>query len=318
MPSSPPPPIAEPPSAALILGIRLHIIPVNASSNYALTGPPLSQALADCRALHLEPLFLTATLGTTDTCAVDDLASIASVLSTYASDPETSDSVWVHVDAAYAGAALIYPEVQASISLASLAEFHSFDMNMHKWMLTNFDASCLYVRNRSWFTQALSVNQAVYSNSASSGGLVTDYREWQIPLGRQFRALKIWFVLRIYGKKGLQEYVMQTIALGERFATLLRRLGDYFEIVAPPRFALTVFKMLGDDEAEGNKRTRELYERVNRSGKMWVTGTVLEGRFAIQMVTSGRTTEWEHVNSALRIIKEAGEEILKEKEVLEE
>lgn len=291
--------------AAIILGLRFLTIPVPASDNYALTAPVLSAALADCRARGLEPFFLTATLGTTDTCAVDDFAGITSALASHIS-PNQSGEVWVHVDAAYAGAALVCPEIQNSTRISLIQTFHSFNMNMHKWLLANFDASCLYVRNRAWFVQALSINQAVYTNAASAGGLVTDYREWQIPLGRRFRSLKIWFVLRSYGIAGLQEYIRRTIKLGEGFAASVRERGDLFELVSGPSFALTVFRVVGSDEEERSERTRRLYERVNASGKMWVTSTVLDGRFAIRLMTGVRTTGEVHVQRAVEtLVREA-------------
>ncbi|KAK3391066.1 pyridoxal phosphate-dependent transferase [Podospora didyma] len=305
--------------AAIILGVRFITIPVRAADGYALTAPVLAAALADCRARKLEPFFLTATLGTTDTCAVDDFAGITSALADF-SPAGSPGEVWVHVDAAYAGAALVCPEVQTATNIAQVASFHSFDMNMHKWLLTNFDASCLYVRDRSWFVQALTINQAVYNNTASDGGLVTDYREWQIPLGRRFRSLKIWFVLRSYGAEGLRAYIRRTTKLGEEFANWIRDRPDLFEILTGPSFALTVFRMVGksgegeassssSDEEERNALTRTLYETVNRSGKMWVTSTVLEGRFGIRMMTGVRTTEQEHVEAAFKALVDAAEEI---------
>ncbi|AEO66947.1 uncharacterized protein THITE_2115545 [Thermothielavioides terrestris NRRL 8126] len=223
--------------------------------------------------------------------------------------------VWVHVDAAYAGAALVCPEVQARVRIGLIERFHSFDMNMHKWLLVNFDASCFFVRDRDWLVRALGVNQAVYGNKASDGGLVTDYREWQIPLGRRFRSLKIWFVLRSYGVKGLQEYIRRTIALGEQFAASLRAREDLFEIVAGPSFALTVFRLAARSEGETleerNALTRALYEKVNATGKIWLTSTVLDGRFAIRLMTGVRTTEREHVEAAVKTLVEVAEEVMK-------
>ncbi|KAK4450640.1 pyridoxal phosphate-dependent transferase [Podospora aff. communis PSN243] len=292
--------------AALILGVRFIAIPVTSETNYALTGPILAAALETCRARNLEPFFLTATLGTTDTCAVDDFSSISATLSFSPS----GSKIWVHIDAAYAGAALVCPEHQTAVSLPSITTFHSFNMNMHKWLLTNFDASCLYVRDRAWFIRALTINQAVYANAPSQGGLVTDYREWQIPLGRRFRALKIWFVLRSYGAAGLRSYIRRTVAYGEEFASWVRERGDIFEILTPPAFALTVFRMTGRDEEEANRRTKELERRMDGSGKMWVTSTVLEGRFAIRVVTSVWKTEREDVERAFGLIVGWAGEIL--------
>ncbi|KAK4231357.1 pyridoxal phosphate-dependent transferase [Podospora fimiseda] len=300
--------------AALILGVRFITIPVTHETNYSLTAPILSQALASCRERGLEPFFLTATLGTTDTCSVDDFAGISSALSTHSNPPNTPGEVWVHVDAAYAGAALVCPSVQESTKINLIETFHSFDMNMHKWLLTNFDASCLYVRNREWFVRALTINQAVYANEASDNGLVTDYREWQIPLGRRFRSLKIWFVLRSYGIKGLQEYIERTTRIGQEFGEWIREKREMFEVLTGPSFALTVFRMVGKDEEERNERTRRLAEKINSSAKIWVTSTVLDGRYAIRFMTGVRKTEREDVERAFGIVVEKAEEVLRGEE----
>ena len=163
--------------AAQIAGVRFRAIPVSKENNFALTGPDLEAALQQCKAEGLEPFYLTATLGTTATCAVDDFPAIASVISKHA-PPNVPGEVWVHVDAAYAGAALVCPEYHRLTG--SLQHFHSFDMNMHKWLLTNFDASCLFVRRRKDLIDALSITPSYLRNGYSDSGLVTDYRDWQI------------------------------------------------------------------------------------------------------------------------------------------
>ncbi|KAJ4300414.1 hypothetical protein N0V88_003089 [Collariella sp. IMI 366227] len=301
--------------AALILGVRFRAIKVREEDGYALTKEGLAAALAECKAQGLEPFFLAATLGTTDVCSVDDFAGVADALAEYVAPGEPGE-VWVHVDAAYAGAALVCPEVQQQVKIDLISKFHSFDMNMHKWLLVNFDASCFFVRNREWLVQALTVNQAVYGNKASEGGLVTDYREWQIPLGRRFRSLKIWFVMRSYGIKGLQEYIRHTIKLGEDLAGSLQARSDLFEIVTGPSFALTVFRLAvkadGQSLEERNALTKALYEKVNGTGKIWLTSTELDGRFAIRLMTGVRTTEKEHIETAVNILVEIAEELMKQ------
>src|SRR6187402_2494096 len=221
--------------AAQIAGVRFRSIPVTKDTEYALTGEALEKALEECKAQGLEPFYLTLTLGTTSTCAVDDFESIASTLAKHA-PPDEPGEIWVHVDAAYAGAALVCPEYQHLT--ASFEHFHSFDMNMHKWLLTNFDASCLFVRKRKDLIDSLSISPTYLRNEFSESGLVTDYRDWQIPLGRRFRSLKIWFVLRTYGVKGLQAHIRKHVKLGEVFAGLLETRTDLFEIVTGPNFAL--------------------------------------------------------------------------------
>jgi aromatic-L-amino-acid decarboxylase len=179
----------------------------------------------------LEPYFLTVSIGATSVCAVDDFESIAEVARDY-------PDIWIHCDAAYAGAALVLPEYQHLSR--HMAFVDSFNFNMHKWLLTNFDASCLFVQNRRDLTDALSITPAYLRNEYTSSGLVTDYRDWQIPLGRRFRALKIWFVLRTWGVEGLREHIRHHIQLGRLFADLVRARPDLFSILAPPDFALTV------------------------------------------------------------------------------
>jgi aromatic-L-amino-acid decarboxylase len=302
--------------AAKILGLRFETIPVDGVDGYALSGVKLKTYLVRLRERELEPFFLTATMGTTDTCAVDDFEGISEVLKAYTQD--TNRDVWVHVDAAHAGAALICPEVRGKIRANVFEDLHSFDTNMNKWMLINLDASCLFIKDRNWLTCAFSVNQAVYDNHHSEGGLVTDYREWQIPLSRRFRALKIWFVMRTYGVKGIREYIRKTIGLAEWFEELLKTREDLFETVAGPSFALVVFRLVGkvgqegaaeDKLSEGNKLTRSLCDKANGSGKVWVTSTVLDGRYAIRFMTAVSTTEKKHIDMAFELFVKLAEEV---------
>ncbi|KAI3398788.1 hypothetical protein diail_8479 [Diaporthe ilicicola] len=319
--------------AAKILGVRYVAVPVSSGTNFAMTGDALRETLEALKAKGLEPFFLTATLGTTDTCAVDDFGAIAEVLANFRraspaitngtttngesganNPPARKGEVWVHIDAAYAGSALVTPEAQEAVGVHHLAHFHSFNFNMHKWLLTNFDASCVYVANRAWLEEAMSSELHVYRNTYSDGGLVTDYRNWQIPLGRRFRSLKVWFVLRSYGVAGLQRYIRRGVAQGEKFAGWLRERADLFEILTGPSFALTVFRLAPrgvDSEERRSELTRALYEAVNRSGKLWVTSTVLEGKFAIRVMTGNVTTEEEHVKAAFELILATAEKVVK-------
>lgn len=228
---------------ALIAGTRYRSIATSLSADLSLTAPRLETALQRCHSDGLEPYYLTLSLGTTSTCAVDDFVSIATLRSKY-------PNLWIHVDAAYAGAALVLPEYQArySESIGRLAD--SFNFNMHKWLLVNFDASCLFVQNRNHLTRALSVTPSYLQNSFTDSGLVTDYRDWQIPLGRRFRALKIWFVMRTYGIEGLRAHIENSIQVGERFSDMVAERADLFEIIATPRFALTCIRIRPDVAAD--------------------------------------------------------------------
>jgi aromatic-L-amino-acid/L-tryptophan decarboxylase len=294
--------------AAQIAGVRYRSVPVSRENDFAMTGAQLEEVLRQCKAQGLEPFYLTTTLGSTSTCAVDDFGSIASVLATHA-PPNVPGEIWVHVDAAYAGVALICPEFQHLT--ASFEHFHSFNTNMHKWLLTNFDASCLYVRKRKDLIDALSILPSYLRNEFSEGGLVTDYRDWQIPLGRRFRSLKIWFVLRTYGINGLQAHIRKHVQLGEIFAGLLKTRRDLFEMVTGPSFALTVFNIVSKmaSKEEQDKLTKDVYEMVNKRGEIYLTSSVVGGVYVIRVVSANPLAEERNVRRAFEILVEVAEEV---------
>jgi aromatic-L-amino-acid decarboxylase len=294
--------------AAQIAGVRYRSVPVSRENDFAMTGAQLEEMLRQCKAQGLEPFYLTTTLGSTSTCAVDDFGSIASVLATHA-PPNVPGEIWVHVDAAYAGVALICPEFQHLT--ASFEHFHSFNTNMHKWLLTNFDASCLYVRKRKDLIDALSILPSYLRNEFSESGLVTDYRDWQIPLGRRFRSLKIWFVLRTYGINGLQAHIRKHVQLGEIFAGLLKTRRDLFEMVTGPSFALTVFNIVSKmaSKEEQDKLTKDVYEMVNKRGEIYLTSSVVGGVYVIRVVSANPLAEERNVRRAFEILVEVAEEV---------
>ena len=322
--------------AALIAGVRYKSIPCSSENDFAMTGADVQAALEQCNREDLEPFFLLTTLGTTSTCAVDRFHEITAVMR----NTPSLGNTWIHVDAAYAGAALVCEE-HAHIAKDFVA-VDSFDMNMHKWLLTNFDASCLFVCNRKDLTSALSVTPSYLRNPFSDTGLVTDYRDWQIPLGRRFRALKIWFVLRTYGVSGLKAHIRRHITLGEKFADCIRGRQDLFRIIAPPAFALTVFTMATPkhmsmgllngyketDVIEGsaisnstshastaeldhtNALTKCVYERINASGVIFLTSTVVSGIYAIRVVSANERTSEGHLEKAFKILVKTTEDIV--------
>jgi aromatic-L-amino-acid decarboxylase len=294
--------------AAQIAGVRYRSVPVSKKDNFAMTGETLEKVVQECRAQGLEPFYLTTTFGTTNTCAVDDFTSIVTVLAKHA-PPNVPGEIWVHVDAAYAGAALVCPEYQHLT--ATFDQFHSFDMNMHKWLLTNFDASCLYIRKRKDLIDALSISPTYLRNEFSESGLVTDYRDWQIPLGRRFRSLKIWFVLRIYGIKGLQEHIRKHIKLGEIFAGLLNTRKDLFEIITGPSFALTVFSIVPKvaSKEEQDRTTEDVYELVNKRGEIYITSSMVGGTYAIRVVSANPMADEKNIRKAFEILVETAEKV---------
>ena len=241
--------------------------------------------------------------GTTATCAVDDFEGIAAVAKDH-------PQIWLHIDAAYAGAALICPEYQHHTKF--IDRFDSYDTNMHKWLLTNFDASCLYVKKRKDLTDALSITPSYLRNPHSDKGLVTDYRDWQIPLGRRFRSLKIWFVTRTYGVQGMRSYIRNHIQLCEEFASWIQSRPDLFSIVTRPAFALTVFTIKpssppdssseSSNQQEENTLTQKVYEAINDAGDIMLTSSVIGGKYVIRVVSANPKADQAHLKRAFDII----------------
>ena len=326
--------------AAIIAGVRYQSISTRMEDDLAMTGEALQATLMDCQRKDLEPFFLSTTLGTTATCATDRFSEIAQVASI------SAPNSWIHVDAAYAGAALVCEEFQHLT--APFGAFDSFNINMHKWLLTAFDASCLYIRHRRELTDALSITPSYLRNDFSDKGLVTDYRDWQIPLGRRFRSLKIWFVLRTYGINGLKAHIRNHIRLGEMFHGLVKSRPDLFRVLTPPAFALTVLTVvpprlgLGNPETNGhltdgevnggahvkaptreteitkspvaddlaNTLTKEIYERINADGKIFLTSSVVKGVYAIRVVSANPKASEHHLRRAFEILVDTTEEVL--------
>ncbi|KAK5167758.1 uncharacterized protein LTR77_007457 [Saxophila tyrrhenica] len=325
--------------AAIIAGTRCRTIPTHQSDDYALTGPALRAKIEELHAKGLQPYYLTVTLGTTNTCAIDAFDSLAAVAKDY-------PDIWIHCDAAYAGSALILPEYQHFS--AQMAFVDSFNMNMHKWLMVNFDASLLYVQKRRDLTDTLSITPAYLRNQFSDSGLVTDYRDWQIPLGRRFRSLKVWFVIRTFGVQGLRAQIRHSIALGDFFADLVRSRSDLFTIVAPPRFALTVFTVnprrkepekLEDNTGNGtdprpyqdsqvsvkpaadskeveeaNEVTKAVYETIDQEKEFFLTSTVLSGVYAIRVVSANPLAEEKYVRQIFDTLVRTAKKVLKSRD----
>ncbi|KIE00994.1 aromatic-L-amino-acid decarboxylase, partial [Metarhizium majus ARSEF 297] len=288
--------------AAQVLGVRFATVPIYEEDGLAMKGESLAKTLDELAAKGLEPFYLTTTMGTTDVCAVDDFAGIASVLQGRIAAGKTE--LFVHVDAAYAGSALLLPENQHIA--APLAHFHSFNFNPHKWMLTTFDCSATFVRSRADLITALSIKPPYLRNQFSDNELVTDYRDWQIPLGRRFRSLKLWFVLRSYGISGLQAHIRNGVAMGEKLEERLRRRRDLFTVFTASRFGLVSLRVSGRDEDEVNARTEKVYEAVNAGGSFYLTSTVVGGKFAIRVCLGVPSVREEHVQGVFEaLVKEA-------------
>jgi len=212
--------------------------------------------------------------------------------------------IWLHVDAAMSGTAALCPElrpIQAGVEHAD-----SYCFNPHKWMFTNFDCDVFYVADRKALIHTLSVLPEYLRNQATESGAVIDYRDWHIPLGRRFRALKLWFVLRHYGIEGLQHHVREHVALAHEFAEWVQN-DERFELAAPAPLNLVCFRLKAGDAA-----TESLMERLNRSGDLYLTHTKLGDQFTLRMSIGGTNTRRKHVKQAWKRIQAETEAVLRD------
>jgi aromatic-L-amino-acid/L-tryptophan decarboxylase len=212
--------------------------------------------------------------------------------------------VWLHVDAAYAGPAAIVPELRWIF--AGVARADSVVLNPHKWLLTNFDCTAYYVRDPAALLGAFQASPE-YLRTAYDPEVV-NFRDWGIQLGRRFRALKLWFVLRSYGVEGLQALIRGHVALARELEGWIRQ-EPRFEVMAPVPLGLVCFRYrpegLGD--AEVDDLNHRLLERVNASRRVFLTHTRLGGRYAIRLVVGQRATERRHVEQAWGLLRDAAE-----------
>ncbi|XWS76175.1 hypothetical protein CRYUN_Cryun01aG0153800 [Craigia yunnanensis] len=280
-----------------------RLLKANSLTNYALSPELLSETISQDLAIGLIPFFLCATIGTTSSTAVDPLLALGKIAK--------SNGMWFHVDAAYAGSACVCPEFRHFID--GVEEADSFNMNAHKWFLTNFDCSVLWVKDRSALVQALSTNPEFLKNKASQANMVVDYKDWQIPLGRRFRSLKLWMVLRLYGLENLQCYIRNHIKLAKHFEDLVAQ-DPRFEVVTPRIFSLVCFRLLPptNDEYHGNKFNHDLLDAVNSTGNVFISHTVLSGKYILRFAVGAPLTEEKHVNAAWKVLQYKATALLEE------
>jgi len=256
----------------------------SAMSAAALAADMTADVTAGCR-----PVLVCATIGTTGTGAVDPVRRIAAACAPYRS--------WLHVDAAWAGAAALCPEHSDLVDGVQLAD--SFCTDAHKWLLTAFDASMLWTRHGTALPGALSITPEYLRDAASESGLVVDYRDWQVPLGRRFRALKLWSVLHCLGLDGVRAHIRSHIALAGELAGWVAADPD-FELAAPPALALVCLRLRAGDGA-----TREVLERVNASGAALLSHTVVDSRYVIRVAIGSVATERRHVVALWDLLRRA-------------
>ncbi|MHA2251253.1 MAG: pyridoxal phosphate-dependent decarboxylase family protein [Candidatus Kariarchaeaceae archaeon] len=280
--------------AVKIIGIgKDNLRAIEVDENFAMRADLLEAAIKEDKSEGYIPLAVVATLGTTGTTSVDPLKTISDICKKY--------SIWLHVDAAYAGSALVLPDKRWMIE--GIENVDSFVFNPHKWLFTNFDCSAYFVKDPEVLVKTFEILPEYLKTKARN---VNNYRDWGIPLGRRFRALKLWFVLRHYGKKGLQEKVKLHIELAEFLQTRVQ-LSEDFELLAPVHFGLVCFRYHPpniDDEDELNQMNELLVGNLNCTGKLYFTHTKLNGKYTIRFSIGQTEVKKDHIENAWELIQQ--------------
>ncbi|XP_052225144.1 aromatic-L-amino-acid decarboxylase-like [Dreissena polymorpha] len=279
--------------AGLIACIRMRKLPTDADCS--LRGQTLRDAINEDRAHGLIPIYVCATLGTTPSCAFDCVKELGVVCQ--------EESIWMHIDAAYAGSAFICPEFRPLLEGVEFAE--SFNFNAHKWLKVNFDCSVMWVRNSNLITGPFNV-ESLYLKHQHQGAM-PDYRHWQIPMGRRFRSLKLWFVLRTYGRKELQNYIRKDVSLAHLFEGMVVADGK-FEIVQKVVLGLVSFRL----KNASNATNERLLKAINADGRINMVPAEIRGVYFLRFVVCASRTTDSDVMFAWDVIRELTESILKD------
>ncbi len=277
---------------------RNNLVKVDVRDDMSLDPGKLEKAVRDDIAKGYTPFFVVATLGTTGTVAIDPLKPVGEICHKY--------NLWLHVDAALGGTALILPEYKWMIEGKEYID--SFVFNPHKWMFTNFDCSAYFVKDAGSLINTFGILPEYLRTRTR--GRVNDYRDWGIPLGRRFRALKLWFVIRSFGLEGLREKVRNHISYA---AWLAGEIADHpdFELMVNHNLNTVCFRYCprGTGEAELDRINESLNHMLNDSGKMYLTHTRINGKYSLRMVTSQTNVRLDNVKRAWDLIKKTSGEI---------
>src|SRR4029453_11334980 len=209
--------------------------------------------------------------------------------------------VWLHVDAAYAGVSAVVPELRERQAGVEWAD--SYTTDAHKWLLTGFDATLFWVADRAALTGALSILPEYLRNAATEAGAVVDFRDWQIPLGRRFRSLKLWFVLRWYGAEGLRAHIRGHVALAQELAGWATA-DARFQVVAPHPLGLVCLRPRWADDVDADVATMTLLERLNDGGEVFLTHTTVAGQAVLRVSIGAPTTTRAHVERLWTLLRE--------------
>lgn len=279
--------------AVKIAGLgRKNLVKVAVREDYSLDPEKLREAIENDLQRGFKPCCVVGTIATTGTTAIDPIKTIGEICHKH--------GIWLHVDAAMGGTALILPEFRWMLDGFEYVD--SFVFNPHKWMFTNFDCTTYFVRDAASLIKTFEILPEYLKTRTR--GKVNDYRDWGVPLGRRFRALKLWSVIRSYGVRGLQEKVRYHVEIASRLKDMISSEPD-FEIMAPVVISVVCFRYRpeGRSEEELNSLNEKLNHLLNDSGKIYLTHTKLKGKYTLRMVTAQTEVTLGHVERAWELIK---------------
>jgi aromatic-L-amino-acid decarboxylase len=239
------------------------------------------------------PFFVCATIGTTSSNAIDPVRRIGEICQ--------KENCWLHVDAAMAGTAMLCPEFRHLKDGVELADSYVF--NPHKWMFTNFDCDVFWIADRNELINTFSILPEYLKNKATESGAVLDYRDWHVQLGRRFRSLKLWFVIRHYGVEGLQFHIRKHVEMARKFADWIKA-STAFELVLEPPLNLVCFRHKSDDAFN-----MKLMNAVNETGKAFFTHTKLNEKLVLRMSIGQTYTEENHVRKTWKLIQDTANKL---------
>ena len=281
--------------AALTLGFGLeNVVKIDDDDEYRMRPEVLAARIAEDRARGLLPLACVATVGTTSTSSIDPVPRIAEIC--------RREQVWLHVDGAYGGALAVAPEYRYVLN--GVDEADSFVVNPHKWLFTPFDCSAFYVKRPDVLKRAFSLVPEYLVTREQDD--VVNYMDYGVQLGRRFRALKLWMVIRAFGVDGLAERLRAHCALARTFAGWVESDPDW-ELMAPVPFSLVCFRHAprGTSDAERDARNEAIMHAVNAGGNVFLSHTKLRGRFTLRLAVGNIRTEERHVALAWQRLREA-------------
>uniref|UniRef100_A0A7M5XBS9 Aromatic-L-amino-acid decarboxylase n=2 Tax=Clytia hemisphaerica TaxID=252671 RepID=A0A7M5XBS9_9CNID len=267
-----------------LAGTKLRL--VDTDERFRMRGDELRKAIEEDKAKGLIPFFVGASVGTTNVCAFDALDEISAV--------SGEEKMWMHIDAAYAGAAMICPEFRYLVK--GIENTDSLVVSCHKWLMVNFACAAMFVRDSLDLINLFDINPLYLKHEYENE--ISDFRHWQIPLGRRFRSLKLWMVLKSYGVKGLQENIRCQIQQAKFFEEMVRK-DARFEVINDVLMGLVCFRLIGD-----NALNEDLNKRVNEARKIHMTPATVDGQFVLRFVVASRLTEDKDIQFAWDEIKD--------------